>query len=226
MATPAPTVKAVESTPTRAPPDELRLILQHTQTWLRTTLSRLAIAITVLAILLCVALAGDFVLIFSSARVRYFGITPDLRVVQLKPLTEPVLTASGLKEWTHDTVVRSLSLDFSNYRRQLSDVEPRYTPPAFTSFKAALQSAGILDLIVHGRLVTSVTTEGAPVLVSEQRLGGALHWQIEFPLSMGYESSKGVEHTQHLLARVLVKRVPPTESLEGVRIAQVILAPG
>jgi intracellular multiplication protein IcmL len=225
MATSAPRVKVLESVP-QAPPDEVQVILQHTQTWLRTTLSRLAIAITVLAVLLLISLAGNFVLMFSAARVRYFGVTPDLRVVQLKPLTEPVLTASGLKEWTHDTVIRSLSLDFSNYRRQLSDVEPRYTPAAFTSFKAALQSAGILELIVHGRLVTSVTSEGAPVLVSEQRLGGVLHWQIEFPVSMGYESSKGIERTQYLLARVLVKRVPPTESLEGVRIAQIILAPG
>ena len=156
---------------------------------------------------------------------RYFGITPDLRVVEMKPMNEPVLSASGLKEWAHDTVVRALSLDFANFRQQLTDIEPRFTPPAFRSFKAALQTAGILDLILHSRLVTSVTTEGAPVVVSEQLVGGVAHWQIEFPLALSYESSKGIEHTQHLISRVLVRRVPPTESLEGVRIAQIILAP-
>lgn len=225
MATPAARVKVSGNTSLERQDDEIQVVLQHTQTWLRTVLTRLSVAVIALAALLLLALIGDFVLFFTSRHVRYFGLTPDLRVVEMKPLNAPVLSASGLKEWAHETVVRALSLDFANFRQQLNDIEPRFTPAAFKSFKAALQTAGILDLILHGRLVTSVSTEGAPVIVSEQLVGGAAHWQIEFPLALSYESSKGIEHTQHLIAKVLVRRVPPTESLEGVRIAQIILAP-
>ncbi len=219
-------VQRVKPPPARAAaPDEFDLMYRHTQTWLRTVLNRFSVAVLVLAGLLVLALVANFTLFFAVTRVRYFAVTPDYRVIETKALTEPVLSAPGLKEWTHDTVVRSLTLDFANYRQQLSDIEPRFTPPAFASFKGALQSAGVLDLIVHNRLVTSVATEGAPVIVSEQRVSGAAHWQIEFPLLMSYESAKGVEHTQPLLAKVLVRRVPATQSLEGVRIAQIILAP-
>ena len=221
MATPATRIRTSKAEG-QVRPEELQVV---TQTWLRMVLTRLAIAVVLLASLLLLALAGDFVFLFTSTHVRYFGVTPDFRVVEMKALNESVLSASGLKEWAHETVARALSLDFSNFRQQLTDVEPRFTPAAFRSFKLALQTAGILDLILHGRLVTSVTTEGAPVVVSEQLVGGVAHWQIEFPLALSYESSKGIEHTQHLMAKVLVRRVPPTESLEGVRIAQIILAP-
>lgn len=209
----------------RATPDEVERIREETQAWFRDVLSRFSIALVVLVLLLVIALIGNFVLFFSSTAVRYFAVTPDYRVVELRSLEEPALSAAGLKDWTRDTVVRALTLDFANYRQQLGDVEPRFTTPAFASFKAALAAAGILDLITRSRLVTSVTTEGAPVIVSEQRFNGALHWQLEFPVAVSYESSKGVEHTQHLLAKVLVGRVPPTQSAEGVRIAQIVLGP-
>jgi intracellular multiplication protein IcmL len=203
--------------------DELEVVYQRTQTWVRTTLRRLTVTLMCVALVLLVSVAGNVSLLIYASSVRYFAVTPDFRVIELPPLDQPVLTAAGLKEWARDTVVRALTLDFANYRRQLGDVESRFTRPAFTSFKEALQSSGIIELITRERLVTSVTTDGAPVIVGEQMFNGAAHWQLEFPLSVSYESSRGVERTQQLLAKVLIARVPATQSIEGVRIAQLVL---
>jgi intracellular multiplication protein IcmL len=57
-------------------------------------------------------------------------------------------------------------------------------------------------------------------------VGGRATWKIEFPLIVSYESSQGIESTQHLMATVLVARASTVTTPRGVVIQQVVLKRG
>ena len=81
----------------------------------------------------------------------------------------------------------------------------------------------ILDMIKEKRLSVSAVATRAPVIIASGLVGGKATWKIEFPLIVSYESSQGVESTQHLMATVLVCRAPTVTTPRGVVIQQVVL---
>ena len=153
----------------------------------------------------------------------YFAATPDLRIAPLIPLDKPVLTQQGLLNWVTETISNAVSLDFLEWREKLSRVREDFEDEAFKSFMASLNSSGVLDMIRDKRLSVSAVVTRAPVITASGIVGGKATWKIEFPLIVSYESSQGVESTQHLLATVLVARAPTVTTPRGVVIQQVVL---
>jgi intracellular multiplication protein IcmL len=191
--------------------------------WYRSQYQRsmkLALAL-VLALLAAVAVIAFLVL--TRPTPRYFAATPDLRLAPLVPLDKPVLTQQGLLNWVSETITNAVSLDFLEWRDKLSRVRENFEDEAFKSFLASLQSSGVLDMIKDKRLSVSAVVTRAPVIIASGLIGGKATWKIEFPLVVSYESSQGVESTQHLMATVLVCRASTVTTPRGVVIQQVVL---
>jgi intracellular multiplication protein IcmL len=178
----------------------------------------LALVLTLLA-----AVAVIVFLVLTRPTPRYFAATPDLRLAPLVPLDKPVLTQQGLLNWVSETITNAVSLDFLEWRGKLSRVRENFEDEAFKSFLSSLQSSGILDMIRDKRLSVSAVVTRAPVIIASGLVGGKATWKIEFPLVVSYESSQGVESTQHLMATVLVCRSSTVTSPRGVVIQQVVL---
>lgn len=157
---------------------------------------------------------------------RYFAATPQLRLLKMTPLNEPVLSKAGLLNWTAETITKTFGLDFVHWRQQLSDVEQDYTHKAFTSMIGSLQKSGNLDYIRKKRLSVSATPTRSPVIVQTGHIGSAKVWKIQMPLLLSYESSQGVVNTQNTTATVLVKRVSTLKFPHSVAIAQIVLNAG
>jgi intracellular multiplication protein IcmL len=162
-------------------------------------------------------------LVLTRPTPKYFAATPDLRLAPLVPLDKPVLTQQGLLNWVSETITNAVSLDFLEWRDKLSRVRENFEDDAFKSFLASLQSSGILDMIRDKRLSVSAVITRAPVIIASGLVGGKATWKVEFPLVVSYESSQGVESTQHLMATVLVCRAATVTTPRGVVIQQVVL---
>lgn len=175
----------------------------------------------VLALLAAIAVIAALVL--TRPTPRYFAATPDLRLAPLVPLDKPVLTQQGLLNWVSETITNAVSLDFLEWRDKLTRVRENFEEEAFKSFLASLKSSGVLPMIQEKRLSVSAVVTRAPVITASGLVGGKATWKIEFPLVVSYESSQGVESTQHLLATVLVCRASTVTSPRGVVIQQVVL---
>jgi intracellular multiplication protein IcmL len=172
---------------------------------------------------MCAALAVIVVLVLSKPTPRYFAATPDLRLAPLTPLDKPVLTQQGLLNWVAETICNAVSLDFLEWRDKLTRSREHFEDEAFKSFVTSLNSSGVLDMIRDKRLSVSASVTRAPVIIASGLVGNKATWKIEFPLVVSYESSQGVESTQHLMATVLVCRAPTVTSPRGVVIQQVVL---
>ena len=176
---------------------------------------------------MALALAAAFivvaVLLLSRPMPRYFAATPDLRLAPLIPLDKPVLTQQGLLNWVTETITNAVSLDFLEWREKLSRSREHFEEEAFKSFVASLNSSGVLDMIRDKRLSVSASVTRAPVIIASGLVGNKATWKVEFPLVVSYESSQGVENTQHLMATVLVCRTSTLTSPRGVVIQQIVL---
>jgi intracellular multiplication protein IcmL len=191
--------------------------------WYRAQYGRAMKLALALVLALCVAVAAIAFLVVTRPAPRYFAATSDLRLAPLVPLDKPVLTQQGLLNWVAETITNAVSLDFLEWRDKLSRVRENFENEAFKSFLTSLNDSGVLDMIRDKRLSVSAVVTRAPVIIASGLVGGKATWKIEFPLVVSYESSQGVESTQHLMATVLVCRAPTVTSPRGVVIQQVVL---
>ncbi|MDD4457365.1 MAG: DotI/IcmL/TraM family protein [Syntrophotalea acetylenica] len=173
--------------------------------------------------LLGVSLLGNAVQFFSRPDPLYYAATSDMRVVPLKPMSEPVFSDAGLLNWTSAVVTQTLTLDFLNFRKQLTDLQQYYTKEAFVELLKSLDSSGNLDRIRQRRLTTQAALDKAPVIIASGMMQGVLSWKIEVPVVVSYESSRGVETTQRMVAEVLVQRADTRKIPQGVQVRQLIL---
>ena len=191
--------------------------------WYRTQYHR-AMKLALGLVLVLIGSIGAIALqIINQPKPQYFAATQDLRLAPLVPLDQPVLTQQGLLTWVSDTITSAMSLDFLEWREELEAIRPHFEDAAYKSFLDSLTSSGVLDMIRDKRLSASAITTRAPVIIASGLVGGKATWRIEFPLIVSYESSQGVESTQHLLATVLVCRASTVSTPRGVVIQQVVL---
>ena len=191
--------------------------------WYRVQYQRAMKLVLCLVVALCACIAANVLLIVNRPAPRYFAATPDLRIAPLIPLDKPTLTQQGLMNWVTETITSAVSLDFLEWREKLSRVRENFEDEAFKSFLASLNSSGVLEMIRDKRLSVSAVVTRAPVISASGLVGGKSTWKIEFPLIVSYESSQGVESTQHLMATVLVCRASTVTTPRGVVIQQVVL---
>ncbi|MDR1489344.1 MAG: DotI/IcmL family type IV secretion protein [Desulfovibrio sp.] len=191
--------------------------------WYRAQYGRAMKLALALVLALCIAVASISFLVITRPAPRYFAATPDLRLTPLVPLDKPVLTQQGLLNWVAETITNAVSLDFLEWRDKLSRVRENFENEAFKSFLSSLNASGVIDMIRDKRLSVSAVVTRAPVITASGLVGGKATWKIEFPLVVSYESSQGVESTQHLMATVLVCRASTVTSPRGVVIQQVVL---
>lgn len=178
----------------------------------------------VLALILVVSLGANVLQLMTKPAPRYFAATPDLRLAALTPLDRPVMSTQAMTNWAAKKVAATFAIDWENWRRQLTAVRPAYTGKAFDDIVSSLnQPNGVLDLVRNRRLAVAVELPGAPILRREGMLNGVRAWQVEFPLNLSFESTTGVEATQHLIATAIVTRIDQRTNPVGLALAQVVL---
>lgn len=176
-----------------------------------------------LVVALCLCMSVTALLVINRPMPRYFAATPDLRIAPLTPLSKPILTEQGLLNWASEIITGAMSLNFLEWREKLSSLRGHFSDAAFKSFLESLESSGTLDMIRDKRLSVSAAITHAPIIIASGLLDGKATWRMEFPLIVSYESSQGVEATQHLMATVLVARASTATTPRGVVIQQVVL---
>jgi len=206
---------------TSAPPTPEDVIMRGA--WDRKQYKRALTVAFVASVTSMVLLILVIMLIMFRPEPRYFSVTGDFRVMELPPLSEPYISDAGLLNWSSNVITRTFSLDFLHYRRQLGDVRKFFAPDAFKELVGSLKSSGIIDMVTQKRLSVSVVLEKAPVIVAKGMVQGVATWKVEIPVVASYESSRGVETTQHLLATMLVQRADVREYPEGIYVKQMVL---
>jgi len=155
---------------------------------------------------------------------QMIGLTRDLRVVDLIPLNEEYVDSAEVGDWVADTTVRTLSLGFLFFNRQLDDIKDCFFDDAYKQLMASLESSQFLPTIRGdggAQAADSNATLTAPAVIAGKGLvDGKMNWRVELPIVINFEFRGGGTNTQKRLATVIVQRVPLAEHPRGVKIRQ------
>lgn len=157
-------------------------------------------------------------------RPHYFYTDGEGTPRQIYPLDDPVMSEADLENWTVNSIVAVYTIDFKNYRNQLSEASEHFTVAGWNSFGAAFIQSGNLEKLKEARLVASAQPEQAAVIVHEGVIGNTMTWEIQFPLLVTYENENET-NTEHLMVTAIVVRTSDTDHPDGVAIAQVNAPP-
>jgi intracellular multiplication protein IcmL len=207
----------------KIPPHGTEVVIES-RNWYLGQNEKLFKVLTITAAVLLISLGLNAYFSIFRPQPKYFAVTRDLRVLEMPPLSEPVVGNQALINWAADAVTGSLSLNFLSWRRTLSESRENFDREGFDSFLEALKSGGHLEKIEQERLSLSCVIAGAPVVTQSGLKNAVMTWKLEMPLALSYESSSGVVASQKLLAEVEVKRTDTVNNPRGVVIRQMILS--
>ena len=155
---------------------------------------------------------------------RFFYTDGTHTPYEIVPLDAPVMSEADLKTWTVQSVVAAYTLNFHEYRDQLSKASAHFTIAGWNSFGAAFINTGNLDQLKRARLTESAQPEKAAVIRDKSIIDGRLTYKIELPLIVTYENENQA-NTQHLLVTAVVIRDIVTDHPDGIAIDQINAPP-
>lgn len=161
---------------------------------------------------------------FAVHPLREYFASDNGRIFPMIPMSQPYRKPGDVIQFAKDTLTRSFTMDFENYRQDLEDNRSRYTRLGFKSYIDALQSAGILELVRQKRMNMSITA-GTGVLVKDGIENGVYFWTIEVPIQIKLTGQLSELPTQRFLATVRVERIDTLDSIEGIGAAQLVTKP-
>lgn len=156
--------------------------------------------------------------------VREYFASDNGRIFPMIPLSRPYRRTADVIQYAKDTVNRSFTLDFLNFRQQLEDTRASYTKEGFKSFLDSLKTSGVLESVRERRMNMS-NSAGTGVLTKEGIEDGHYVWYVELPIEIKLAGQTSELPAQHFLGTVRVERVSTLDSIEGIGVGQVVTTP-
>lgn len=182
----------------------------------------LATALPLLVIALLVSIAANVVLLNRKPVNHYFTIDQAGRVIPIRALSEPYVTDALLLNWVTEKVAKAYQMDPQNYRAQVGELEPFFTPEGYQQYIESLKTSGTIDLLTKNLLVSSAVPLKTPVIVERNTTsGGVYFWRIQVPMLVDYRSSTKSAQKRRVIDVVVVRR-QTLESPQGIGISQFV----
>lgn len=178
----------------------------------------------VMAVIIAGLVADRIWIAHHPPQPRFFYTDGKGTPYEITPLDAPVMSEADLLTWTVQSIVAAYTVNFKEYRDQLSRAAKHFTIDGWNSFGTAFLKTGNLDEIKRARLVASAQPERAATIRDRAIINGRLTYKIELPLIVSYEN-ENQSNTQHLLVTVLVVRDVVTSHPDGIAIDQINAPP-
>lgn len=198
--------------------------LRH-ETWMRSQI-KMTYAVIAMAIATTVAVCTSVWALSLKPEPKYFAARENGGILPLVPMSTPFLSDGEVTNFAVQAVTRSLTLDFANWRADLTGAAKYFERPnGWNSFLDALEESGMLAYIRQHRLVSTAVANGAVIVQAGTNERKQYGWTIQIPLTMTYESASEISRDS-LMAEVTISRLPTWEVPEAVGITRIVVRPG
>lgn len=154
----------------------------------------------------------------------FFATTSDGRIINIVPLDKAYINQGDLVAWASDTVKRTMTFGYNDYRMRLQDVASNFTSTGWESFMKALKEAHILEAVDARKLVVDISVDAAPEILGEGNNKGVYTWVMQLPVTIKLIGENAPSDMQWML-RLTVVRVSTLQHPQGVGIEQWVAAP-
>jgi intracellular multiplication protein IcmL len=156
---------------------------------------------------------------------EFFATTADGRLINVHPLSDPVLTDDSVLQWSADVARAAFDLDFVNWREELQRLTSKFTPSGWAWFLQQLKASNNLSTIKELKMVSNAKITGAPQLLRKAVVGGHYAWEIQIPLLVTYQSQQK-NITQTVMLTMVILRMPVKDYPQRIAINNFIADTG
>src|SRR3989344_3989240 len=153
---------------------------------------------------------------------QYFAITDDGRMIDLHPLSDPVVSDGRVLQWSAVAAQKAFELDFLHWRDQLQEASQYFTPDGWKYFLNALQSTNNLKTLTDLNMVSNAVITGAPEIQEKAIVDGHYAWKIQLPLLVTYVNANRTINQPTLVTMVVV-RMPVQDTPDQIAINNFIM---
>ena len=132
-----------------------------------------------------------FTLIYKvahPAQPQYFAATPNGRILQIYPLSSPVVSDSYVLQWAANKVRLSFAQDYLHWHQQLEDVQSSFTPEGWRYFVGSLKRSNNLKTLTNYKMVSNAEIIGSPVIEQKAVIRGHYTWKIKLSILVTYNN--------------------------------------
>lgn len=158
-----------------------------------------------------------YYLIDNRPKPEYFATTADGKIIPTYALSEPVVTAAELLQWSTVAATSVNTYDFSNWRKELQDASDYFTPAGWRDFQDSLKTSNNLTAVTNKKLSVTAVATGAPTILEKGVINGVYKWKVQLPLLITYKSTT-TDISQPVIATMLITRASMLETPGGVAI--------
>ena len=155
---------------------------------------------------------------------KYFATTQSGRVLQLVPLSNPMLSTEALLSWASQVAMGTYTYNFANYRQKIQMQEGNFTSDAWQQFLTLLKDTGNIEAIDKRKLNLSAVVSGQPIVVFTGIWEGRFIWKVQVPLLVTYVGASGPPFQKQYMVMMTIVRVPTVQNINGVAVAQFIVS--
>lgn len=178
---------------------------------------RVLVVLLIMILLNVVLTALLYYVITNRPKPEYFATTTDGKVIRMYALSEPVVSAAELLQWTTIASTSVNTYNFVNWRKELQDASNYFTPTGWREFQDELKKSNNLETVITKKLSVSAVATGAPVILDRGLISGVYKWKVQIPLLITYESAS-TNISQPVVATMLVTRVSTLDTPKGIAI--------
>ena len=123
---------------------------------------------------------------FNPPQPQYFATTAEGRIINIHPLTDPVVTDSYVLQWSANAIRQVFSTDYIHWRKQLQDASANFTQDGWGHFLTALKASNNLDTLIKMNMVSGAVLTAAPQIGTKMVVNGHYAWRVTMPLLITY----------------------------------------
>lgn len=133
-------------------------------------------------------------------------------------LDQPLMDDKALTAWATGAASETMTFDYRNFQERFLRASPHFTKTGWQTFSSSLKNSGIFDDLRKKNL--TLTATAAKAEIKEQgAVDGKYRWTVTFPLAVHFKNTDDEESDTTQRIRLVVTRVPSSESAEGIQIA-------
>jgi len=214
---------AAPTGPTEVIPPGVDAVVAANAFW-RARYTSLLRVVLVQGLIILGLIALSIIIYMMRPEPRYFATDGKGYVIEIVPLRDPLLSGDALTQWAADTARMAYSLDFVNWREQVSRLEPRLSEAAYRQYLRELNASGNLALVRDDRVVIESVTEPPRIVKSGLGPDARFTWSVEVPMSVVTHYGGSNRRVQRLLVTMEIKRVDVRLRPESGVVATTMLA--
>lgn len=138
---------------------------------------------------------------------------------QIITLPQPHQSMKNVVTWLKDAMMNTYSFSFLNFDESVDKSSYYFTPDGYSSYKRALELAGVKDALQKNLMQISLVPISEPIMIIGGDIGDVQYWKFRTEVLINYTTGSQTKNAKYIV-ETTVESVPPYRSPKGLGISQ------